>query len=413
MYEHPNMLGVMFSALMKAAAGLFFVVLCMAATGVHAERIKDLASIQGVRPNQLIGYGMVVGLDNSGDQTSQTPFTTQTITNMLGQLGVNLSTDQVAKLQLKNVAAVMVTAAMPPFARPGLAIDITVSSLGNAKSLRGGTLLMTPLKGADGQVYALAQGNVVVGGVQNASKIQVTHLSAGRIPEGAIVERGVNTQVGEGAYVYLDLQDTDFATAQRIVEAINDDAGRTVAQALDGRQIQIQAPQHPSQRVAFIGRLQNLQVTPSETIAKVVINPRTGSVVMNQNVKLDTCAVAHGTLSVAIKTEAAPTPVATAAATPTNNTPPSTPAAEGAQAAGNQTPSTAAAPPAPATPPPTLLARTAPVTGGGSLIQVKSGVNLADVVRALNALGANPLDLLAILQAMKSAGALRADLEVI
>lgn len=361
MHSPRNMLGVMMAALLKAALSLVFVVLFLAATGAHAERIKDLASVQGVRANQLIGYGIVVGLDNSGDQTTQTPFTTQAIANMLGQMGVNLGTDQVAKLQLKNVAAVMVTAQLPAFAKPGQAIDVTVSSMGNAKSIRGGTLLMTPLKGPDGQVYALAQGNVLVGGVQNVSKVQVTHLSAGRIPEGAIVERGVNTQVGEGPYVFFELQDTDFATAQKVVDAINKDMGGTVAQALDGRQIQIRAPDHPAQRVAFIGRLQNLEVTPAPTIAKVVINPRTGSVVMNQNVTLDACAVAHGTLSVAIDPEGPP-----------------------------------------------------PKPGDtGSVIRVKSGANLADVVKALNALGANPLDLLAILQAMKSAGALRADLEVL
>lgn len=362
MSSHRNMLGVMISALIKAALSLAFVLLFLAATGAHAERIKDIASVQGVRPNQLLGYGIVVGLDNSGDQTTQTPFTTQAIANMLGQMGVNLAPEQVAKLQLKNVAAVMVTASLPAFTKPGQTVDVTVSSLGNAKSLRGGTLLMTPLKGADGQVYALAQGNVLVGGVQNVSKVQVTHLSAGRIPEGAVVERGVNTPVGEGPYVFFELQDTDFQTAQRVVEAINKDIGRTVAQALDGRQIQIAAPEHPAQRVSFLGRIQNLEVKPSQAIAKVVINPRTGSVVMNQNVKLDACAVAHGTLTIAVDPEAA-------------------------------------APPKPGE--------------TGSLIGVSAGANLADVVKALNALGANPLDLLAILQAMKSAGALRADLEVL
>lgn len=357
-------LGLMLLTFVKAALGLAFVALMFASTGVRAERIKDLASVQGVRANQLIGYGVVVGLDNSGDQTTQTPFTTQAISNMLGQLGVNLTPDQISKLQLKNVAAVMVTAALPPFSRPGQAIDVTVSSLGNAKSLRGGTLLMTPLKGADGQVYALAQGSVLVGGVQGGSKVQVTHLSAGRIPEGAIVERGVETQVGEGAFVYFELNDTDFLTAQRVVEAINRDTGKPVAQAMDGRQIRIEAPLEATKRVSFLGRLQNLEVKPSQMVAKVVINPRTGSVVMNQNVRLDACAVAHGSLSVAVS--------------PPDSTPP---------ADSGEAPST--------------------------LFRVNAGVNLADVVKALNALGANPLDLLAILQAMKSAGALRAELEVI
>lgn len=355
-----NWLGVMIPALLKAALSLVFVILFLAATGAHAGRIKDIASVQGVRPNQLIGYGIVVGLENSGDQTTQTPFTTQTIANMLGQMGVNLAQDQVTRLQLRNVAAVMVTASLPAFAKPGQSIDVTVSSMGNARSLRGGTLLMTPLKGADGQVYALAQGAVLVGGVQNTSRVQVMHLSAGRIPDGAVVERSVNTRVGDGPYVFLELNDTDFETAQRIVDAINRDSRMTLAQALDGRQIQVLAPEHPAQRVAFLGRIQNLEVTPSQAIAKVVINPRTGSVVMNQNVKLDACAVAHGTLTVAVNPDVPPQPGET-----------------------------------------------------GSMINVKAGTNLADVVKALNALGANPLDLLAILQAMKSAGALRAELEVI
>lgn len=335
-----------------------------------AERIKDLASVQGVRNNQLLGYGIVVGLDNSGDQTTQTPFTTQAIANMLSQMGVNLTSEQAAKLQLKNVAAVMVTTSLPPFARPGQAIDVTVSSMGNAKSLRGGTLLMTPLKGADGQVYAMAQGNVLVGGAgasAGGAKVVVNHLSAGRIPGGATVERSVPTAVGQGPYVYYELADADFGTAQNIVEEINRRLGAGVAQALDGRQIRVNAPEDPDARVAFIGRLENLEVKPAASVAKVVINPRTGSVVMNQKVMLDACAVAHGNLSVVVGDQ------------------PASP--QGADIQIKQ--------------------------DSGSLMNVKSGASLADVVKALNALGANPLDLLAILQAMKAAGALRAELEVI
>src|SRR5574343_191060 len=189
-----------------------------------ADRIKDLASIQGVRNNQLIGYGIVVGLDNTGDQTTQTPFTPQAITNMLSQLGVNLTQEQSQKLQLKNVAAVMVTANLPPFSRQGQNIDVTVSSMGNAKSLRGGTLLMTQLKGADGQVYAIAQGNVMVGGAgasSGGSKVTVNHLSAGRIPAGATVERAVPTAVGQGGMDYYEWSSTDFGKAQKVVDAIN------------------------------------------------------------------------------------------------------------------------------------------------------------------------------------------------
>lgn len=337
--------------------------------GVKAERIKDVATIQGVRQNQLIGYGIVVGLDNSGDQTTQTPFTTQAIGNMLSQLGVNLTAEQFSKLQLKNVAAVMVTASLPPFAKPGQPIDVTVSSMGNAKSLRNGTLLMTPLKGADGQVYAMAQGNVLVGGVgasAGGSSVAVNHLSAGRVPGGATVERTVSTPVGQGSFVYYELAQTDFGTVQSIVEAINKAMGPGVAQAVDGRQVRVLAPEDSNSRVAFIGKVENLEVKPVQGIAKVIINPRTGSVVMNQKVSIDACAVAHGALSVVVD------------------------AAQPAQGADIQV-----------------------KQNGGSLVNVKAGANLADVVKALNSLGANPLDLLAILQAMKAAGALRADLEVI
>ena len=338
-----------------------------------ADRIKDLASIQGVRNNQLIGYGIVVGLDSTGDQTTQTPFTTQAIANMLAQMGVGLSADQTAKLQLKNVAAVMVTANLQAFAKPGQPLDVTVSSMGNAKSLRGGTLLMTPLKGADGQVYAMAQGNVLVGGAgasAGGAKVTVNHLSAGRIPAGATVERAVPTPVGQGPYIHYELANADFGTVQRLVEAINKAMGSGTAQAVDGRQIRVRAPEDPDARVSFLGRVDNLEVTPMAAMAEINVNPRTGSVVMNQKVTIDACAVAHGNLSVVV----------------------------GEQPGG---------------------AFQAPTTDiqvkqdNGSLMTVKAGASLADVVQALNALGANPLDLLAILQAMKAAGALRADLEVI
>src|SRR6185369_6450255 len=250
-----------------------------------AERIKDLASIQGIRNNQLIGYGIVVGLDNTGDQTTQTPFTTQAIGNMLSQMGVNLTADQATKLQLKNVAAVMVTANLPPFARPGQAIDVTVSSMGNAKSLRGGTLLMAQLKGGDGQVYAIAQGNVLVGGAgasAGGSKVTVNHLSAGRIPSGATVERAVPNSLGQGGFVYYELASSDFGTVQKVVDTINRTMGPETAQAIDGRRVAVRVPEGSDARVAFLGMLENIEVQPLVGIAKVVVNPRTGSVVMNQ-----------------------------------------------------------------------------------------------------------------------------------
>ena len=350
----------------------------------YAERIKDLASMQGVRNNQLIGYGLVVGLDGSGDQTTQTPFTVQSIINMLSQLGVNLPPG--TSLQLRNVAAVMVTSVLPAFAKPGQQIDVTVSSMGNAKSLRGGTLVMTPLKGADGAVYAMAQGNVVVGGAgasAGGSSAQINHLSAGRIAGGATVERAVNTPVGEGGYVTYELNTSDFGTAKRIVDAINKEMSRDygpVAQALDGRMIQVRAPEDINSRVAFIGRIENLDVQPMKLPAKVIVNARTGSVVMNQAVTVDTCAVAHGNLNVVVGNQA-------------NVSQPN--ALSGGQ---------------------TTVTNQADIQikqDAGALQTVKASANLADVVKALNALGANPQDLLAILQAMKAAGALRAELEVI
>lgn len=362
------------------------------ATPAHAERLKDLVQIQGVRDNPLIGYGLVVGLDGTGDQTTQTPFTTQTLANMLANLGISInnqaagSTNQqssLSNIQLKNVAAVMVTAVLPPFARPGEAIDVTVSSLGNAKSLRGGTLLLTPLKGADGQVYALGQGNLAVGGAgasANGSKVQVNTLAAGRIAGGAIVERAVPTSVSQAGTMQLDLNDMDYDTTQRVVAAVNNAFGSGTATALDGRTIQLRAPSDPEQQVAFMAQLQNLDVKPAQAAAKVILNARTGSIVMNQMVTLQNCAVAHGNLSVVINTQ------------PVVSQP-------GAFSNGQ-----------------TVVAKQSQIQmkqDNGALKLVTAGANLAEVVKALNALGATPADLMSILQAMKAAGALRADLEII
>ena len=346
-------------------AVLLILATLMVMDSARAERIKDLASIAGVRNNQLIGYGIVVGLDGSGDQTTQTPFTVQSIINMLSNMGVTMPPG--TSLQLKNVAAVMVTATLPPFARSGQQIDVTVSSMGNAKSVRGGTLLMTPLKGADGSVYAMAQGNVVV---SIGNKAAATPLSTGRITGGATVEREVMTPVGQGEFVYFDLNDSDFGTMQKMVEAING-AVPGAATASDGRQVRVRAPVNVAERVAFIGRIESLQVTPAQMAAKVIVNARTGSVVMNQAVTLDNCAVAHGNLSVTVGADSG----------------------------------AAAAPPAPA-------AGEAKAEGG-SLLSLRRSASLAEVIKALNAIGANPQDLIAILQAMRSSGALRAELEII
>lgn len=347
-----------------------------------AARIKEVASVQGVRSNPLVGYGLVVGLDGTGDQTTSTPFTTQSLTAMLQQMGVTVPPG--TNMQLKNVAAVMVTAQLPPFAQPGQAIDVAVSSLGNAKSLRGGTLIATPLKGADGQIYALAQGNLIVGGAgasAGGSKVQINHLSAGRIPEGGTVERSVPTPLNQGDTLQLDLNTNDFNTAREVARAINGKMGDGVAQAMDGRVIRVRMPAAPDARVAFMADIENLEVVQAVPAARVVINARTGSVVMNQAVTLAACAVAHGSLSVTISS------------TPVISQP--NPLSTGGQ---------------------TVQAEKADISisqQGGSLIALPAGAKLADVVKALNSLGATPQDLLAILQAMKAAGALQAELEVI
>jgi len=348
----------------------------------HAARIKEVASVQGVRPNQLTGYGLVVGLDGTGDQSTQAPFTTQSIIAMLQQMGVSLPSG--TQMQLRNVAAVMVTSELPPFAQPGQRIDINVSSVANAKSLRGGTLIATPLKGADGQIYALAQGNLVVGGAGAAaggSKVQINHLSAGRVPQGATVERAVPTPLQQGDWLQLDLNAADFATAREVARAINAAKGQGTAQALDARVVRVLAPGEPDERVAFLADIENLALTLARPAAKVVLNARTGSVVMNEAVTLGACAVAHGSLSVTINS------------TPVVSQPNSF----------NQSGQT-------------VVSEKADITitqQSGSLMQMSAGAQLSEVVKALNALGATPQDLLAILQAMKSAGALNAEIEVI
>lgn len=349
---------------------------------VQAERIKDLATIQGVRENQLIGYGLVVGLDGSGDQVRQAPFTQQSLTNMLSQLGVTIP--QGSNMQLKNVAAVMVTARLPAFARPGQAVDVVVSSMGNAKSLRGGTLLMTPLKGANGQVYAIAQGNLLVGGAgaeAGGSSVQVNQLNGGIIPGGAIVEQSVpTTYIYDGALT-LELNSSDFGTAQNVVAAINKRFGVGTATALDGRVVRVQAPLDPHAQSAFLSQIEHLDVNVPPARARVVVNARTGSVVMNRTVRIEEAAIAYGNLSVVISSQA-------------DVNQPDTPLAGGQTVVTDRT---------------DIEMR----SEGGSLQRITTSANLADVVRALNALGATPQDLLSILQNLKSAGALRADLEII
>ncbi len=346
----------------------------------NAARIKEVASVAGVRSNTLTGYGLVVGLDGTGDQTTQAPFTQQSMTAMLQQMGVTLPPG--TSMQLKNIAAVLVTTQLPPFAQPGQTLDVNVSSIANAKSLRGGLLVATPLRGADGQVYALAQGNLIVGGAgasAGGSKVQINHLSAGRIPEGASVERAVPTSLQQGDSIQLDLNAADYNTARRVANAINQAKGEGVAAAVDGRVVRVKAP-GGAERVAFLADIENISLDLAMPAARVVVNARTGSVVLNEAVTLGACAVAHGNLSVTISS------------TPTVSQPNAL--SQGQTVAGEKT-------------------DIAITQQGGALVQMAAGTKLADVVKALNAMGATPMDLLAILQAMKTAGALNAEIEVI
>jgi flagellar P-ring protein precursor FlgI len=349
----------------------------------YAARIKEMASIEGVRSNQLTGFGLVVGLDGTGDQTTQIPYTSQGLANYMQQLGITLTPASLTQLQMKNVAAVLVTAQLPAFARPGQLLDINVSSLGNAKSIKGGTLIATPLKGADGEVYALAQGNLIVAGAGAAaggSKVTVNHLSVGRIPDGAQVERAVPTALQDGPTISLSLNASDFQTARKVAQAINSKFGDGVAQALDGRTVQVKAPSIPNDRISFIAEMEELPVESSMAAAKVIINSRTGSIVLNQAVTLGACAIAHGNLSISISS----TPVISQ--------------------------------PAPFSQGQTVVSEKASIEikqEPGKLIQIPAAAQLSEVVKALNSLGATPQDLLAILQAIKAAGALNAELEVI
>lgn len=377
--KQPTPISTLLSLLARVCVA---VGLAAGAGAAHAERLKDLASIQGVRGNQLIGYGLVVGLDGSGDQVRQTPFTQQSLTNMLSQLGITVPAG--SNMQLKNVAAVMVTTTLPAFARPGQTLDVVVSSMGNAKSLRGGTLLMTPLKGADSQVYAIAQGNILVGGAgasSGGSSVQINQLNGGRISAGAIVERGVPTTFARDGYVHVELNNTDFGTAQNVATALNRRFGQGTATALDGRVIQVRTPMEQGSQARFLSQMEDLQVTRAPTVAKVIINARTGSVVMNRTVMIEEAAVAHGNLSVIINRQ-------------NEVFQPDTPFTQGQTVVVPNT---------------QIEVR----QDNGSLQRVSTSANLADVVKGLNALGATPQDLLAILQAMKSAGALRAELEII
>jgi len=360
----------------------FFIIMALLPAGVSAERIKDLAAIAGVRDNQLLGYGLVVGLDGTGDQTTQTPFTIQSIKNMLKQLGVVVPENQSG--QLKNVAAVMVHATLPPFAKAGMTIDVTVSSMGNAKSLRGGVLIMTPLKGADGSIYAMAQGNLAVDGLgvatDDGSSVTINVPSVGRIANGATVEREIPTAFLTSDFLTFNLHRSDFTTATRMVQAIDDTIGPNSAIAVDGSSVRVVAPVDPAQRVAFMSILENVEVDPGDAAARIIINARTGTVVIGRHVVVTAAAVTHGSLIVTI-----------------SNDP--------------------------------IISQPGPFSGGRTVVAPKKdidveqeesrmflfnpGVSLDAIVEAVNNVGASPGDLVAILEALKQAGALQAELIII
>ena len=349
-----------------------------------ADRVKDLASVAGVRDNQLAGYGLVVGLNGTGDQTTQTPFTVQSIINMLVQFGVTIPPG--TSLQLKNVAAVTVHADLPPFAKPGQNIDVTVASIGNAKSLRGGSLLMAPLRGADGNVYAIAQGNLIVGGFgasgNDGSSVTVNIPSAGRIPNGATVERAVASDFLTRENIVLNLHSPDFTTSKRLAEQINDTMGPGTAASVDAVSVAVRAPQDPGMRTAFVAALEELEVEPGEVQARVIVNSRTGTVVIGSNVRVSPAAVSHGSLVVTISER----PFASQPVAPFSD-------------AGE-----------------TVVLPDSDVAiqqEEASMFLFEPGTSLNEIVQAVNQVGAAPGDLVAILEALKQAGALRAELVVI
>lgn len=360
------------------------VILIAQTTMTQAERIKDLASIEGMRDNQLVGYGLVVGLDGSGDKVGQFSYTAQSLKNMLTQLGIVIPPG--VNPQPKNVAAVMLSATLPPFIKKGQKIDITASSVGNAKSLRGGTLLMSPLKGADGRVYAVAQGNLVVGGLgvegSDGSKVTINIPSVGRIPKGAIVERTVANKLGSGDKFVLNLFSADFTTASRMAKAINEEFGPTTASALDPISIEVKSPVSESHKVVFLSMIENLTLSPGDAAARVIINSRTGTVVISSHVQVSPAAVAHGNLVVTITEDSLvsqPGPFSKEATT------------EVVADSGVQVEQ----------------------AGDNRMFMFDPGVDLNDIVRAVNQVGAAPGDLVAILEALKEAGALKAELIVI
>ncbi len=357
---------------------VLFVFLFFFTPEANASRIKEIANYEGIRGNHLIGYGLVVGLEGQGDK-SGTGFTTQSLANMLNRFGVRIDANSIS---VKNVASVVVTADLSPLAKPGSSLDVTVSSIGDAKSLQGGTLLFTPLSGADGEVYAVAQGPVSIGGFLGGgdeSKVQKNFLTVGRVPAGALVERDIPLSVGNDIAILL--KNPDFTTSSRIAGVINTNFGPGSAHSVDATKVWVRIPDgYRTNQVDFLSMVETLDI-PVDTISKVVVNERTGTIVIGQNVKLSTVAVSHGNLTVEIQTSyqvSQPSPFSRGGTT--------------------------------AVVPETSINVE---EEDARLIQLDEGTNLGDLVGALNALGVTPRDLIAILQAIRSAGALQAELELI
>ena len=363
---------------------LMLIVPVMLSNAAQAERIKDIAMVEGARTNQLIGYGLVVGLDGTGDQVTQTPFTIQAARSMLQQFGVNLPPG--VNPQTKNMASVIVTAELPPFAKPGQKLDVTVSSMGNAKSLRGGELLLTPLKGGNGEIYAVAQGAMVVSGFgadgSDGSSIQVNTKSAGRIPNGALVEREVGSVLNDGTNrITFNLHTADFTTARNMASAINNVMGSGTAEALDGVSVSVLSPVDPAQKVAYLAELENIDVGKAASAAKVIVNARSGTIVIGSEVIVSPAAVAHGSLTVTIDESVQVSQ-------------------PGAFAQGGQT----------------AVVPDSTVTVDqeeARLFVMEGGVSLQEIVTAINKVGAAPGDLIAVLEALQQAGALSAQIVVI
>jgi flagellar P-ring protein precursor FlgI len=388
-------------------------VLALASPG-WSTRLKDIASLKGIRSNQLVGYGLVVGLNGTGDSSNNVDFAIRSTLNMLERMGVHVERERFSNIKLKNVAAVMVTANLPPFARLGNKIDVVISSIGDAKSLQGGTLLLTPMNGVDHQVYALAQGPIAVGGyvASGAAGGGVTknHPTVASISKGAIIEREVPVRLEDKKELFLALYNSDFTTAEKVRETINRFAGADLARALDSGTVRISIPErYQSSPAEWIAAIETLEVTPDAT-AKVIVNERTGTIVMGENVRISTVAVAHGNLSIQIKENynvSQPLPFAPGAlpgASGRGVTPGGAP-----RPGGVQGPIVAPGGATVVTPDSDVSVK----EEGKKLMVVPQGANLGELVQGLNAIGVTPRDLISILQTIKSAGALQADLEII